>query len=77
MTNYQRTAALTLRLIGAAWTGFFAFAWGIYFIEVAFGVDVQHYPMHQIIGNVAYMAIGLLVIIGSKPLGRLLARGLD
>jgi hypothetical protein len=77
MTSYQRIATLVLRLLGTVWAAFFAFGWSLYFIEMAFGVDVQRYPTHTIIGNAAYVALGLLVIVISKPLGRLVARGLE
>ena len=77
MTSYQRIATLILRLLGAVWTAFFAFGWSLYFIEMALGVEVQRYPTHTIIGNAAYVALGLLVIVMSKPLGRLVARGLE
>ena len=77
MTSYQRIATLVLRLLGTVWAAFFAFGWSLYFIEMAFGVDVQRYPTRTIIGNAAYVALGLLVIVISKPLGRLVARGLE
>ena len=76
MTSYQRIATLVLRLLGTVWAVFFAFGLSLYFIEMALGVEVQRYPMHTIIGNAAYVALGLLVIVASKPLGRLVARGL-
>jgi len=77
MTSYQRIAILILRLLGTVWTGFFAFIWSLYFIEMALGVEVQHYPTHTIIGNVGYVVLGVLVVAISGPLGRLIARGLD
>lgn len=77
MTSYQWIAALALRLIGTVWAVFFAFALGLYFIEIALGIDVQRYPTHTIIGNGGYVVLGLLVIAMSKPLGRLIARGLE
>ncbi len=77
MTSYQRTATLVFRLLGIVWAAFFAFSWSLYFIEMALGVEVQRYPTHTIIGNAAYVALGLLVIVTSKPLGRLAARGLE
>jgi len=77
MTSHQRIATLVLRLVGTFWAAFFAFGWGLYFAEMAFGIEVQRYPAHAIIGNVAYVALGLLVIVFSKPLGRVVARGLE
>jgi len=77
MTSYQLIATLVLRLVGTVWAAFFAFGWSLYFIEMAFGVEVQRYPTHTVIGNVAYVVLGLLVIVISRPLGRLIARGLD
>lgn len=77
MTSYQRIATLVLRLAGVIWTTFFVFGWSVYLVEMALGVEVQHYPMHTIIGNVAYVVLGLLVTVFSKPLGRLIVRGLE
>jgi hypothetical protein len=77
MTNYQRIAVLILRLLGSLWVLFITFVWGLYLIEAALGIEVQHYPAHTIIGNVGYIALGLLIVVISKPLGRAIARGLD
>jgi len=48
----------------------------MYAIEAAVGVTVQHYPAHTVIGNMAYIVIGVLALIFSKSLGRLLGRDL-
>ncbi|ULU26792.1 hypothetical protein [Dyella terrae] len=77
MTSYQRIATLIFRLAGTTWTVFLAFIWSLYFAEMALGVEVQRYPTHTIIGNAGYVAFGVLVIVFSKPLGRLVARGLE
>jgi hypothetical protein len=77
MTNHQRIAALILRLIGALWTLFFVFVWSVYLVEAALGVEVQHYPVHTVIGNVGYVVFGLLVIFVAKPLVRAMGRGLE
>ena len=77
MTSYQRIAALVLRLIGTIWTIFFVLLWCMYIIEMVSGVAVQRYPLHTILGNVAYVAMGLVLIIFSKTLGRLIGRGLE
>ncbi|UPG95289.1 hypothetical protein [Luteibacter aegosomatissinici] len=77
MTSYQRIAVLVLRLLGSLWTLFITFVWGLYLVEAAFGVEVQHYPAHTVIGNLGYIVLGLLVVAISKPLGRAVGRGLD
>ncbi|PTR35392.1 hypothetical protein C8J98_101657 [Luteibacter sp. OK325] len=77
MTTYQRTAVFILRLVGLVWTVFFAFMWGMYAVELAFGIEVQHYPAHTIIGNVGYIVLGIVIAAASKPLGRLIGSGLD
>ena len=77
MTSYQRIATLVLRLIGTLWTVFFILIWSVYLIEMVLGIEVQHFPTHTIVGNAAYVAFGLVLIVGSRPLGRLIARGLD
>jgi len=77
VTTYQKAAVFILRLVGLFWTIFFAFIWGVYAVELALGIDVQHYPTHTIIGNVGYIVLGIVIIAASKPLGRLIGKGLD
>ncbi|WNL45789.1 hypothetical protein RKE25_20635 [Dyella sp. BiH032] len=77
MTSYQRVAALVLRLVGVIWTAFFAFIWSAYLLEMALGVQVQRYPWHTVIGNAAYAAFGLSLVVFSRPLAHLIARGLE
>lgn len=77
MTSYQRIATLVFRLAGTVWGAFLAFIWSLYFVEWALGFEVQRYPTHAIIGNAGYVIFGVLVIVLSKPLGRLAARGLE
>ncbi|MET0616377.1 MAG: hypothetical protein ABWZ54_01325 [Luteibacter sp.] len=76
MTAYQRSAVLVLRLAGALWTSFFTFGWAAYGIEAIAGVQVKTYPVHQLVGNLAYLALGVFLIVASLPLGRWLGRGL-
>jgi hypothetical protein len=77
LTTYQKIAAFILRLAGVLWVVFFAFMWGLYFIELAIGIEVQHYPAHTVIGNVGYIVLGIALIAASKPLGRFIGSGLD
>lgn len=77
MPNYQRIAVLVLRLGGAIWSSFLAIMWMLYFIEMMVGIDVPHYPAHTVIGGVAYLGLGVLLVLVAKPLVRLLVRGLD
>ena len=76
MNPYQKLATFILRLVAAVWTAFLVLSWSMYAIEAAAGLDVPHYPAHTVIGNMAYIVIGLLVLFFSKPLGRFLGRGL-
>jgi hypothetical protein len=41
------------------------------------GIKAQYFPTHTIIGNAAYVAFGLILALGSKPLRRLIAQGLE
>jgi hypothetical protein len=72
---HQKLAILILRLVAAVWTAFIVLGWSMYAIEAAAGVNVQHYPAHTIIGNLAYIVIGVLVLIFSNPIGKWLGRG--
>ena len=76
MVNYEKLATLLMRVIATCWLVLITFSRSAYSIELAVGVSVQHYPMHTIVGNVGYVVICLLVLIFSRPLGRLLASGL-
>ena len=75
--SYQGIATLVLRLVGTIWTIFFVLLWGMYIVEIVSGVALQRYPLHTVLSNVAYVAMGLLLIPFSKPLGRLIGRGLE
>jgi len=75
--TYQKTAIFILRLVGVVWVAFFSFAWALYAVEFALGVEVQRYPAHMIGASVGYIVLGVLVVALAKPLGRLIGRGLD
>lgn len=77
LNAHQKLAVIVLRLVAALWTAFIVLGWSMYAVEAAVGVEVQHYPEHTIIGNMAYIAFGVLVLVFSMPLGRLLGRGLE
>ncbi|SHL63066.1 hypothetical protein [Rhodanobacter sp. OK091] len=76
MNSHQKLAILILRLVAAVWTAFIVLGWSMYAIEAAAGVNVQHYPEHTVIGNMAYIVVGVLVLIFSKPIGKWLGRDL-
>ena len=77
MSDHQKLAALLLRLVAACWTVYVAFAWSMYVVEVLCGVGVRRYPAHAAISSVGLIALGVVVLWFSRPLGRLLARNLD
>jgi hypothetical protein len=76
MTEHQKLATLILRIIGAGWATLIVVGFSMLGIESAMGVQVQHYPTQTVLGNVAYIVMGLLLVLLSKPLGKLLGRGL-
>jgi len=76
VNTHQKLATFILRLIATIWTAFIVLGWSMYAIEAAVGVTVQHYPAHTVIGNMAYIVIGVLALIFSKSLGSLLGRDL-
>jgi hypothetical protein len=76
MTEHQKLAALILRIIGSGRVTLILIGLSMIGIESAIGVQVQHYPAHTMIGNIAYIVVGLLLIFLSKPLGKLLGRGI-
>lgn len=77
MPNYQQVAVLVLRIVGVIWSSVLAIMWMLYFVEMEAGFDVQRYPAHTIVGNLAYIFLSLVVALVAKPLVRLLGRGLD
>ena len=77
MPNYQQSAVLILRMAGVIWSGFLAIMWMLYFVEMAAGMDVQHYPAHTMIGNLAYIVLGFLVALVAKPFVHVLGRDLN
>ena len=76
LNTYQKTAVFILRLVGVCWTIFLGFVWSVYGAEALIGIEVQHYPTHTLIGNMGYIAVGIIVVAASKPLGRFIGRGL-
>jgi hypothetical protein len=76
VNSHQKLAILILRLMAAVWTAFIVLGWSMYAIEAAAGVNVQHYPANTVIGNMAYIVVGVLVLIFSKPIGKWLGRDL-
>jgi len=76
LSPYQKIAILITRLAASTWTVFFGFAWAIYGMEVLSGVDVRRYPTHTLMGNIAYVFGGLVVLALAKPIGCWLGRGL-
>ena len=76
MTEHQKLAVLILRIIGAGWVTLIVVGLSMLGIESAMDVPVQHYPTHTVIGNIAYIVMGLLLVFLSKPLGKLLGRGI-
>jgi len=76
MTEHQKVAVLILRIVGAGWATLIVVGLSMLGIESALGVQVQHYPAHTVIGNIAYIVMGLLLVFLSKPLGKLLGRGI-
>ncbi|WP_233841553.1 hypothetical protein [Dyella sp. 2HG41-7] len=77
MPDYQRIMVLILRLLGVIWSGVLAIMWILYWIEMAVGLEVQHYPAHTLIGGLAYVLLGFLVVLVAKPMVRLLGRDLE
>ena len=77
MNDRQKLAALLLRIVGGGWSALIIVGFTMRFVEKAFGVSIQEYPTHTILGNVFYIVGGILLVVFSKPLGRLLGRGLE
>ena len=77
MNDRQKLAALLLRIIGAGWSLIISVSIAMWLIESWLKIPVKEFPMHQIIGNVVYVVSGILLVLYSKPLGRILGTDLD
>ena len=77
MNDRQKLAALLLRLIGGGFAVLDTFFISFWYVEHLLGVATRDYPFHTFVGNVIYILFGLLLVLVSKPLGRLLGRGLE
>jgi hypothetical protein len=75
--NYQQIVVLIVRIAGVIWSGVLAIMWVLYFVEMAAGMNVQRYPTHTIIGNIAYIFLGFLIALVAKPLVHVLGHDLN
>ena len=77
MNQYQKLAALLIRLIGTA-IAVVGMMGPLYIgILVALGKHFPTYSLERWMGSVVWAVSGILMIIFSKNLGRLFGRGLS
>ena len=77
MNQYQKLAALLIRLIGSA-IAVVGIMGPLYIgILVALGKDSPSYSPERWVGSVVWAVAGILLIVFSKILGRLFGRGLN
>ena len=77
MNVYQKTAAFLLRIVGGTLAVVGALGPAYIGLLRAIGRDAPAYPSERWAGSLLWGVSGLLLVLLSKPLGRLLGRGLD
>jgi hypothetical protein len=77
MNVFQKAAALILRIVGATLAVMGALGPAYIGLLKAIGRDAPAYPSERWAGSIFWGAGGLVLMFLSKPLGRLLGRGLD
>lgn len=77
MGIYGKSAVLAFRAIGVICSLYSVFAWTFYGIRWMAGLEVRHYPVADVVGSIGFVFFGLLLCIAARPLGKLVARGLD
>lgn len=64
-------------MLGTLWALCISFMWGLYAVLLACGIEEQPYPTKRAVASVGYIVLGIAVIAVSKPLGRMIGKGLD
>ncbi|MBB4125840.1 hypothetical protein GGR77_001111 [Xanthomonas translucens] len=77
MTDYQKLAALLIRIIGTGLAGLMVISFIFYGIEKLAGLPTRTTTAHLFAVDGWYLFIGIILVITSKRLGRLLGAGLD
>jgi hypothetical protein len=77
MNPYQKVAVLIIRFAGAIILLRGVIGPAYILIFAATGQGMPQYPMDRWIASVVWSAGGLALFLGSKPIGRLMGRGLD
>lgn len=77
MNTYQKTGAFMAR-VGGTIIAVIGVLGPVYVVlSMALGRDVPEYPEDRWAGSIAWTILGLLLVLFSKPFGRLIGRGLD
>lgn len=81
MKHYQKIATLLIRLIG-----FILFIYGsmflIFFVGARFSDFTEYYVQSRqrlifLVNGSSYVIIGVIVFLASKPIGKIIGKGLD
>jgi len=77
MNQYQKAAALVLRIVGTVMALIGAI--GPLYVGAlqAMGQNTHAYPKERLLGSIAWLIGGLALTAGAKPLGRRLGGGLE
>jgi hypothetical protein len=77
LNSYQKAGTWVMRLVGAVITagGVMGTLWAG--IAHALGVQIQEYSAERWLGSAMWAIGGVVLVLASKPIGRLLGRGLE
>ncbi len=77
MNKYQKLAVLALRFAGAAIA--FVGAIGPFYVAAlsVLAIAAPAYGLERYLGSLAWVIVGVVLIIAAQPLGRWFGRGLD
>ena len=76
VTDHQKLAALIIRIFGAGLAALMALSFIFYGLEQIFALPVRATPLRVLLVDGWYLLIGVLLVVASKRLGRLLGAGL-
>ncbi|WP_185815622.1 hypothetical protein [Xanthomonas sp. SS] len=77
MTEYQKLAALLIRMVGAGLAGLMVLSFIFFGVEKLAGLTTRAMTAHLFAADGCYLFVGIIMVVTSKRIGRLLGAGLD
>ncbi|MBN6104269.1 hypothetical protein JR064_19070 [Xanthomonas sp. CFBP 8703] len=77
MTEHQKLATLLIRIVGAGLAGLMVLSFIVYGVEKLAGLPTRTTTAHLFAVDGWYLFIGIIMVVTSRRIGRLLGAGLD